>query len=230
MHNSASTDTYIILLSPIPAHPSSPLSTHIPIYNPHSLYVYLTHSHSLIFVRYYSKVDSLNDSKQGYTGPAPYGGNRMNSSSDSKHSGAPTRNVPGAKGSGPPGYSGSFGSPKALPQVAALRRFEPPVIAQDYAGGLMVSKRSAGGQILGSSQKRFVQEQHVPQWDDNQRYDQAAAMNQSTGDISAECVVGPENPVVPYNANVSQCWDDEAGAVYYYNHSSGEASWLPPEA
>ena len=27
----------------------------------------------------------------------------------------------------------------------------------------------------------------------------------------------------------AQCWDDEAGAVYYFNNATGEASWLPPE-
>jgi hypothetical protein len=25
---------------------------------------------------------------------------------------------------------------------------------------------------------------------------------------------------VPYNSDVSQCWDNETGAVYYYNHTS----------
>jgi hypothetical protein len=111
------------------------------------------------------------------------------------------------------------------PHAAALRKFEPPLIAADYAGELMASKRTAGGTILGTSVKRYVNEQHVPHLDEDTR----SRMHPSKvcDDTSA---VGPENPVVPYNSNVSQCWDDEAGAVYYYNHSSGEASWLPPEA
>lgn len=27
----------------------------------------------------------------------------------------------------------------------------------------------------------------------------------------------------------SECWDDEAGAVYYYNDNTGEATWLRPD-
>jgi hypothetical protein len=40
--------------------------------------------------------------------------------------------------------------------------------------------------------------------------------------------VGPENPVLQLNELWSACWDDEAGAVYYYNQETGEATWLPP--
>ena len=44
-----------------------------------------------------------------------------------------------------------------------------------------------------------------------------------------------ETPVVGYTYDEegevvwAQCWDDEAGAVYYFNNATGEASWLPPE-
>ena len=44
-----------------------------------------------------------------------------------------------------------------------------------------------------------------------------------------------DTPVVGYTYDEegevvwSQCWDDEAGAVYYFNNATGEASWLPPE-
>jgi hypothetical protein len=44
-------------------------------------------------------------------------------------------------------------------------------------------------------------------------------------DISS---VGPENPILPLNDLWSACWDDEAGAVYYYNQETGEATWIPP--
>lgn len=40
--------------------------------------------------------------------------------------------------------------------------------------------------------------------------------------------VGPDNPVVQLNDTWSACWDDEAGAVYYYNQVTGEATWIPP--
>lgn len=175
--------------------------------------------------RYRSKVDSMNDAKDakggyGFGGP---GGPGLSSNGSRILSPPPSRDI--RMLSKPPG------APIPLPQVAALRRFEPPLISTDYAGGFMISKRTAGGTILGSPTRRYVQEQHVPHWDGEEGYDNIINSSMSkSDDVSTELIVGPENPVVPYNANVSQCWDDEAGAVYYYNHSSGEASWLPPEA
>jgi hypothetical protein len=40
--------------------------------------------------------------------------------------------------------------------------------------------------------------------------------------------LGPDNPVKVLNDTWTACWDDEAGAIYYYNQLSGEATWLPP--
>lgn len=31
------------------------------------------------------------------------------------------------------------------------------------------------------------------------------------------------------DGNWCECWDDEAGAVYYYNDNTGEATWLRPD-
>lgn len=42
--------------------------------------------------------------------------------------------------------------------------------------------------------------------------------------------VGPDNPVKELDETWSACWDDEAGAVYYYNKISGQATWLRPSA
>jgi len=112
--------------------------------------------------------------------------------------------------------------PDNLPRSAALPRFQPPVMADDYVREAMMSQRTAGGSILGSPMKRYVNQNNIPQ------YINERPTEFSLDTISTDSTVGPENPVVPYNSNVSQCWDDEAGAVYYYNHSSGEASWLPP--
>ena len=183
--------------------------------------------------RYRSKVDSSNDAKRISSGgrKSPSDGDSSHSYYDSKSTDRDNNSASARHQVRPPG---------TLPQAAALRKFEPPVIAADYAGGVMASKRTAGGAILGSHQKRYVDEQHVPHWDETARYEQqqylqsqhqkpARRNSNSTGTALIENAVGPENPVVPYNANISQCWDDEAGAVYYYNHTSGEASWLPPE-
>jgi hypothetical protein len=38
-----------------------------------------------------------------------------------------------------------------------------------------------------------------------------------------------DNPIRELNETWSACWDDEAGAVYYYNKSTGEATWIPPD-
>lgn len=40
--------------------------------------------------------------------------------------------------------------------------------------------------------------------------------------------VGPSNPIKELDQTWSACWDDEAGAIYYYNKQTGEATWLPP--
>lgn len=40
--------------------------------------------------------------------------------------------------------------------------------------------------------------------------------------------VGSDNPIKQLDATWAACWDDEAGAVYYYNQNTGEATWLPP--
>jgi hypothetical protein len=41
--------------------------------------------------------------------------------------------------------------------------------------------------------------------------------------------IGPDNPAMDLNETWSAYWDDAAGAVYYYNHQTGEATWIPPE-
>lgn len=41
--------------------------------------------------------------------------------------------------------------------------------------------------------------------------------------------IGPENPVIDLNEVWSAYWDDAAGAVYYYNHDTREATWIYPD-
>jgi hypothetical protein len=41
--------------------------------------------------------------------------------------------------------------------------------------------------------------------------------------------LGPDNPEKELSETWTACWDKEAGATYYYNKISGEATWLPPE-
>ena len=41
--------------------------------------------------------------------------------------------------------------------------------------------------------------------------------------------MGPNAPIKDLDETWAACWDDEAGAVYYYNKESGEATWLAPK-
>ncbi len=65
------------------------------------------------------------------------------------------------------------------------------------------------GRIQGSYRSYFVDEANVPP-------------------LPTDIPVGPENPVKALNETWSACWDDQAGAVYYYNNVSGEATWISP--
>jgi len=72
-----------------------------------------------------------------------------------------------------------------------------------------LKNRSPAGQILGSYAKRYVPEKNVPY-------------------VQPDIPVGPDNPVKALNDIWSSCWDKEAGAVYYYNNNTGEATWIKP--
>jgi hypothetical protein len=45
----------------------------------------------------------------------------------------------------------------------------------------------------------------------------------------AEIPLGPDNKYKKLNDEWSAYYDDEAGAVYYYNEISGEATWIKPK-
>jgi len=74
----------------------------------------------------------------------------------------------------------------------------------------MLSNRMPNGQILGSLQKRYADASHVPHY-------------------QAELPLGPDNKYKKLNDEWSAYYDDEAGAVYYYNEISGEATWIKPK-
>jgi hypothetical protein len=83
-----------------------------------------------------------------------------------------------------------------------------PANAQPNAGQYL-HNRTINGNMIGSPAKRYVPEQNVPY-------------------LPPDRPVGPDNPVKALNAMWSACWDGEAGAIYYYNQESGEATWIPP--
>ena len=131
-------------------------------------------------------------------------------------------------------YRSPVDSPKGIPQFvgstfshlpnAANRPLLPPsklvttarphpVLTSDAYNNThsgMLSNRSPNGAILGSPAKRFVPQQNIPY-------------------LPPDQPLGPDNPVKQLNETWSACWDNEAGATYYYNHTSGEATWLKPD-
>ncbi len=52
-------------------------------------------------------------------------------------------------------------------------------------------------------------------------------LNSSTAD---DYPIGPDNPAKVLNETWTAYWDDQAGAIYYYNTITGEATWIPPES
>ena len=123
-----------------------------------------------------------------------------------------------------------------LPRHAALRQFESPLITDHYAHGPLVAKRTPGGVMLGKADKRYVEYRHVPEGYVPPYEEPSGSYYEEDGSVQTTQTAGPDHPVVPYTTDPktgtivwAQCWDDEAGAVYYFNNATGEASWLPPE-
>lgn len=144
------------------------------------------------------------------------GGRKVNSKAEAKGDYRPSNNSPK---SAPPPFVGSTFShlPNAAnrpllpaPKLVTVPRPVPVLTADQFGGAPMLSNRSPNGSILGSPSKRYVPEANVPY-------------------LPPDEPVGPDNPVKAINETWSACWDKEAGAIYYYNQITGEATWLPPE-
>lgn len=93
----------------------------------------------------------------------------------------------------------------------AVPRIHPVLDTKEFAdnGGRFLN-RTANGKILGNAGKRYISEGHIPH---------------NPFDVT----VGPDNLAVQIDDTWSKCWDREAGAVYYYNHITGEATWIQPD-
>lgn len=119
---------------------------------------------------------------------------------------------------GPPAYVGSTFThiPNApnrpllmLPKNPTIPTQYSPVSNSLYKDQSLTNQRSPDGSIIGSNSRKYISEQHVPY-------------------LAPDEPVGPTNPVKVLNNEWTACWDDQAGAIYYYNQYSGEATWLPP--
>ena len=66
------------------------------------------------------------------------------------------------------------------------------------------------------------------QEDANNEYNITENENELQYQVVVDAPVGPDNPMKELNDTWMACWDGEAGAVYYYNKITGEATWIPP--
>lgn len=134
--------------------------------------------------------------------------------------------------------------PKITPTLP--RPFVPasPASFDDYG---KLHQRTADGRILGKDNRKFCDEAHVPYHPEPHTISSLvasaggtvlttpAARDRGRGQFSEVkqhydvSGVNERNNVVQLDATWSACWDGEAAAVYYYNHLSGEATWIPPE-
>lgn len=149
-----------------------------------------------------------------------YPSRKVDSKSQMKGEQMDTSNVP-------PGMSQYFGT--AIPNDPKFRNpnqayKQPPHIIQpavprihnvvdtkEYADGNgSFLNRTANGKILGNAGKRFISQTHIPH---------------NPFDVQ----VGPDNPSQAIDDTWTKCWDREAGASYYYNNITGEATWIQPE-
>lgn len=101
--------------------------------------------------------------------------------------------------------------PGSPPARATVPRMYPALTGDEYSNaGMLLNNRTASGRILGQAAQRLISETHVPY-------------------LPPEEPVGPDNPYVAINDTWTKCWDKEAGAVYYYNQLTGEATWIAPD-
>lgn len=111
---------------------------------------------------------------------------------------------------------GSSYQPSPPKNVSLPRPYVPP--PNSNPGG-----RTAGGmRVYNPSGSDFADPSHVPA---NGPRAKSALSCLEEEDSS----VGPDRPTKALNDVWSACWDDEVKATYYYNHQTGEATWILPE-
>lgn len=102
-------------------------------------------------------------------------------------------------------------NPPASPTAPTLPKTFSPLMTKDFSSSPMLANRTANGRILGTAaQRHLVSPSRVPY-------------------LPPEVPVGPDNPYQALNDTWTKCWDSEAGAIYYYNNVTGEATWVQPD-
>lgn len=127
------------------------------------------------------------------------------------------------------------------PTNVSIPRPYQPLSSGDFQYNQMLHNRAASGTILGSAvTTRVVDSVRVPYLSQPYVNPTMVTEDQIEEDINGstsvtqsssedDLPVGPDRPTKALNEIWSACWDDEAGAVYYYNHVSGEATWILPD-
>ena len=91
----------------------------------------------------------------------------------------------------------------------------PPTDKFHYINSNYIRHREISGKILGAPKKRYAEHSVVPNSgifnDSSMQFDSTSL---SSLNASSDWIT---------------CFDDEAGASYYYNQVTGEASWLNPQ-
>ncbi|RYY89741.1 hypothetical protein EON63_00155 [archaeon] len=98
------------------------------------------------------------------------------------------------------------------PKMSTLPKPYSPLNPTDFLSSNMLNNRTASGRILGAAAQRFISESHIP-----------------VLPVYVDEPVGPDNLYVQMSETWTKCWDNEAGAVYYYNNITGEATWIQPQ-
>lgn len=97
-----------------------------------------------------------------------------------------------------------------MPLAPAVPRPFIPPSPSSFNNMTLLNNRTADGKILGAYSKRYENSTNVPV-------------------LPQEVPLGPDNQTKELSETWTACWDSEAGAVYYYNKISGEATWIAPK-
>jgi hypothetical protein len=102
-----------------------------------------------------------------------------------------------------------IGELNKMPKAPTLPRPYVPPDAKEFANIPFTGNRAPSGHILGATRVRTIESERVPI-------------------LAEEIPLGPDNPSKQLSEVWYAYWDDQAGAVYYYNHETGEATWVKP--
>lgn len=156
------------------------------------------------------KVDSRAEAKSSDNFSTRSASNSYNTANFPKYIGTAYTNMPNAyhRPLAPPPKNPTIARP--YPSLTADKVRHLPQLTNRGTNGAILGSCPSSGWNYGAQEKRYVDEQHVPY-------------------LPPDEPVGPDNPVKELNETWTGCWDKEAGAIYYYNKTTGEATWVPPD-